>query len=418
MNKVLNIIALIIVAAALVFGGYKLFFQKEKKEETEIITAEKNNSQNSRQRVTLVPVKVIKSQRGDLPLRKNISGEADVWEKADIKAEVAGNVKELLCQIGQSVKKGQVLVKLDDYEQKLRVEQMRANKLRTLSTYLVKEDIDVVINAELTPEQKKTLDEAKAKYQKAVSDFEKGKIGKDEFERISDAYDQTLILSGQAREEVLKARENLTQDIIALKQAELDLERTSIRSPFPGVVTDIFLSKGEKINIGQNIVRVVNLNTLYLKGYALESEIRNLKKGINVRIKFDAYPEEYHYGKIQMISREVDSEKKTIPIYVKVDNKELKFYPGMRAELDIEYRIQEDVIKVPIEAIIPRQNRYLVFVVKDIEGTTGTAMWEYVELGEKNDEEQEIKSGVQEGDLVIVEGHMTLAHQSRVKIIQ
>jgi hypothetical protein len=41
-----------------------------------------------------------------------------------------------------------------------------------------------------------------------------------------------------------------------------------------------------------------------------------------------------------------------------------------------------------------------------------------VEFGEKNDEEQEIKSGVNEGDLVIVEGHMTLAHQSRVKIVK
>ena len=90
----------------------------------------------------------------------------------------------------------------------------------------------------------------------------------------------------------------------------------------------------------------------------------------------------------------------------------------MRTQLDIEYRVQKNVIKVPIDAIQPRQDRYLVFVVKDLQGSTGMAMWEYVELGEKNDEEQEIISGVNEGDLVIVEGHMTLAHQSRVKIIK
>lgn len=418
MKKVINILVIVIVAAALIFGGYKLFFQKEQKDETETITAEENNSQTLQQRESLVPVKVITSQRGDLPLRKNISGVADVWEKADIKAEVPGNVEKLNCQIGQFVKRDQVLVKLDDYEQKLRVQLAKANKLKTLSNYLVKETTEVYSNPELTPEQKKELDEMKAKFQQAVSDFDKGKISSAEFDRISGEYDQALILSGESREEVLKARENLTQDIIALKEAELNLQRTAIKSPFPGVVTDIYVSKGEKITTGQNIVRVVNLNTLYLKGSALESEISNLRTGIRVRIKFDAFPDEYHYGEIQTISREVDAEKKTIPIFVKVNNIDNKFYPGMRAELDIEYRVQKDVIKVPIDAIVPRQGRYLVFVLKDIEGTTATAMWEYVELGEKNDEEQEIKSGVNEGDIVVVEGHMTLAHQSRVKILQ
>lgn len=418
MNKVINTLAIIIVAAALIFGGYKLFFQEKKDEQTENIAAETNNSQNNQARDALVPVKVIKSERGDLPLRKSISGVADVWEKADIKAEVSGNVERIDCEIGQMVSKGQVLVKLDDYQQELQVAQRKANKLKTLSNYLVKETTEVFVNPELTPEQKKELEDARNKYHKAVTDFSKGKISEKKFDRISDEFNQLLILSGESREEVLKARENVTQDIISLKEAELNLQRTSIRSPFPGVVTDIYISKGEKAAAGQNIIRVVNLNTLYLKGYALESEISNLKIGIKVRTKFDAFPEEYHYGEIQMISREVDAENKTIPIYVKLTNPGQKFYPGMRAALDIEYKVQKNVIKVPIAAIQPRQNRYLVFVVKDVEGTTGTAMWEYVELGEKNDEEQEIKSGVNEGDLVIVEGHMTLAHQARVKIIK
>jgi len=418
MNKVINILALVIVAAVLVFGGYKLFFQEAGEEQNETIAAEENNSPNNVARESLIPVKVIKSERGDLPLRKSISGVADVWEKADVKAEVSGNVETLNCKIGQTLRRGQVLLKLDDYQQKLQVERNRANKLKTLSNYLVKETTEVYVNPELTPGQKKELAAAKARYKKAVSDLKKGEISEQEFEKISSEYDQTIILSGESREEVLKARENLTQDIIALKEAELNLQRTSIRSPFPGVVTDIYISKGEKVTVGQNVVRVVNLNTLYLKGFALESEIRNLRKGIKVRVKFDAYPEEYHYGEIRMISREVDAERKTIPIYVKLDNPDNKFYPGMRTQLDIEYRVQKNVIKVPIDAIQPRQDRYLVFVVKDLQGSTGMAMWEYVELGEKNDEEQEIISGVNEGDLVIVEGHMTLAHQSRVKIIK
>ncbi|MCK4764399.1 MAG: efflux RND transporter periplasmic adaptor subunit [Candidatus Aminicenantes bacterium] len=416
MNKAINILALIIVAAALIFGGYKLFFQGTEKEETEIIKAEAK--QNSSQRESLIPVKVITSQRGDLPLRKSISGIAGVWEKAVIKAEVSGNVEKIACRIGQFVKKGQLLVKLDDYEQRLKVENMRANKLKTLSNYLVKETTEIHVNPELSETEKKELEKKKNELLKARADYEKGKIRKSDFEKISTAYDTALVLSGESREEVLKAVEHLTQDTIALQQAELNLQRTAIKSPFPGVVTDLHLSSGEKITTGREVVKVVNLKTLYLKGLALESEIRNIRKGIRVRIKFDAYPEQYHYGEIEMISPEVDPDKKTIPVYIKVNNDEGLYYPGMRAELDIEYRVRENVIKVPIDAIVPRQGRYLVFVLKEIKGTTATAMWEYVELGAKNDEEQEIKSGISAGDIVVVEGQMTLAHQSRVKILK
>jgi multidrug efflux pump subunit AcrA (membrane-fusion protein) len=375
MNKIINTLALIIVAAALIFGGYKLFFQKGKDEKTESIAVETNNSRSTQVRESLIPVKVIKSERGDLPLRKTISGVADVWEKADIKSEVSAKVEKINCEIGQFVKKDQVIVKLDDYQQKLQVNQRKANKLKTLSNYLVKETTEVFVNPELTPEQKKELEVSKAKYKEAILDYDKGKISEKKLDRISEEYNQLLILSGESREEVLKARENVTQDIIALKLAELDLQRTFVKSPFSGVVTAIYISKGEMASAGQNVVRVVNLNTLYLKGFALESEIKNLTKGIKVRTKFDAFSEEFHYGEIRMISREVDFQNKTIPIYVKLDNPELKFYPGMRAELDIEYRVRKNVIKVPIAAIQPRQNRYLVFVVKDIQGTTGTALW-------------------------------------------
>jgi multidrug efflux pump subunit AcrA (membrane-fusion protein) len=105
-------------------------------------------------------------------------------------------------------------------------------------------------------------------------------------------------------------------------------------------------------------------------------------------------------------------------VYVKVDNKDRLFLPGMHAEIDLEYQVFENVIKVPRDAVIFRQERYLVFVVRDVKRNIGTANWEYVTIGHQNDEEIEILSGVKEGDLVLVEGHKTLAHQSRVKVIK
>jgi RND family efflux transporter MFP subunit len=416
MNKVLKIIAFVIIIAGLVFAGFKIFQKEKEKNEAEIIKAEEKDKTTGTKKESALPVKVISIKRGNLPLRLNISAAADVWEKADVKTEIPGTIRSIKVSIGDWVKKDQVLVQLDDRERKLVVEQREAEKLGRYSEYLVKEETDLIENIELTEKQKTELENLKQNYQKAVKDFEKGKIAGKEFEKIHDDYQKALIFSGTIREEVRKAQEGLSSAIVALKQAELNLKRTAIKSPFQGVVANLQVSKGETINAGQAVLRVVNLKSLYLRGYALESEIQHLRKGTNVRIRFDSFPETFYYGEIESISPEVDEVRKTITVFVKVDNKDNLFLPGMHANIDLEHKIFENVIKVPRDAVITRQDRYLVFTVKDIQGRTGTANWVYVEVGHQNDEEIEIKGGIQEGDLVVIEGHMTLAHQSKVKI--
>lgn len=416
MSKVLKIIAFVIIIAGLVFAGFKIFQKEKKNNEAEVIRAEDKDNQTGTKKETALPVKVISIKRGNLPLRLNISAAADVWEKADVRSEIAGTIRNIKVSVGDQVKKGQVLIQLDERERQLEVEQREAEKLGRYSEYLVKEDTGLIENNEITEAQKKELENLKQNYQQAVKDIEKGKIPRKKFEKISDDYQKALIFSGTIREEVRKAQEGLSSAIVALKQAELNLKRTAIKSPFQGIVAELQISKGETINAGQIVLRVVNLKSLYLKGYALESEIQHLRKGTNVRVRFDSFPETFYYGEIQSISPEVDEERKTITVYVKIDNKDNLFLPGMHANIDVEYKIFENVIKVPRDAVITRQDRYLVFTVKDIQGRTGIANWVYVEVGHQNDEEIEIKSGIQEGDLVVIEGHMTLAHQSKVKI--
>jgi RND family efflux transporter MFP subunit len=419
MNKIIKIVAAVILIGGLLFVGYMLLFQTEKKEEAEIIKAEENNTTDKKvKKEAPLPVKVIEVKKGALPLRLRVSATADVWEKSTIKSEVQGKITSIHCLIGDWVQRGKLLVKVDDSEKKLEVESKMALKLQTLSKFLVKESMESYINPELTDKQKEELEKKKSTYTKALKDFENGKISETQFDKIKDEYEKATVSYGVKRDEVLRANENLTDAIVALKKAELDLRRTSIRSPFPGFIADLKVSKGEIISIGQEILKIINLKSLYLKGFALESELRNLKKGIKARIKFDSFPDRYFYGEIQSISPEVDTDKKTITIYVKMDNEENLIFPGMNAEMDIEYRTHENVIKVPRKAVIVRQDRPLVFAIINISGTRGVADWRYVELGAHNDEEVEIKSGIQVGDKVVIEGQLTLAHQSKVKIVK
>ncbi|MEN8152995.1 MAG: efflux RND transporter periplasmic adaptor subunit [Acidobacteriota bacterium] len=416
MNKIIKIISFVIFIGLLIFAGYKLFFHEDNKDETEIIKADTTEDKNTPKKTSSIPVKVTEILKGELPLRLRISATAQVREKTTIKSEVSGKVERINIKVGDRVRKGQLLVKIEDIEKKLDVERAKANKLKSLAEYLINSGLEEFKESQPDDVDMGEVEKIKKKYLKAIEDFEKGKISETLFNKISDEYDKVMVSSGTLRQNIRKAHDGLSEAIISLKQAELKLKRTSIYSPFQGVVSDLTISRGENINTGQEVLKVVNLQSVYLEGFALESEIKNLKLGTQVRVKFDSYGGKYFFGEIEAISPEVDPQNKTISIYVKMDNKDNKILPGMHAEIDVEYKVFKDIIKVPVKSIIIRQDRPLLFVVNG-----KTVKWVYVELGPKNDEEQIIKSfqsEVSPGDLVVIEGHSTLAHQSRIKIIK
>lgn len=407
---------LILLILAVFLAVFFLFFNKEKDQGTEIIKADPAKESESF-RPSSIPVKVAKVLKGDLPLRLKISGSAQAREKAVIKSEVSGKIFKIYVNPGDKVKKGEILIKIDDTEKKLELEKAEANKLKSLAQYLIDSEFDDLIKSKhRAPDNAEKFKKIKDEYLKAISDLNSGKITQSEFDRISEKYESIMVSSGSLRQEIKKANDGLADAIISVKQARLNLSRTIIRSPFNGVVSELKVSRGENINTGQELLKVVNLNSVYIEGYALESEVKNLNVNTKVRIKLDSYNDRYFYGSIDSISPEIDSTNKTISVFVKISNSDNKILPGMHAEMDIEYKIFKDIYKVPLKAIIVRQDRPLIFVVNG-----KTVNWVYVDLGPKNDDEQGVAkfySEVKEGDLVVIEGHATLAHQSRVKIVE
>ncbi len=415
MNKIIKIISFVILLAAIIFGGYKLFFDSKISSDTEIIKSEEENKKNESSSTSAIPVKVTEIVKGDLPLRLRISATAQVREKTVIRSEVSGKVESIRVKIGDWVKKGQLLVKVEDTEKKLEVRRAKTKKLKSLAEYLINSEFEDSQKSDSKVDTKK-IGNIKKKYLTAIENFRKNQISEKEFDKISDEYDKIMVSSGIWRENIRKVQDGLSESIIALKQAELNLKKTYIYSPFQGRVSELNISKGEIISNGKEILKVVNLKSVYLEGFALESEIKNLKVGTLVRIKFDSYSDRYFRGEIDAISPEVNQENKTITLYIKVNNEENLILPGMHAEIDVEYKVFKDVIKIPVQSVIVRQNRPLIFVVNG-----KTVKWVYVELGPKNDEEQIVKSfqsEVNPGDMVVIEGHSTLAHQSRIKIIK
>lgn len=402
---VISLIVIIVAAAILYFAVFRNRPDTEGDESSDSASEERKVQEAS------LPVKVDVARRGDLVITLKSPGEAVTDRNIVMKAEVSGMIKSLNVEESKHVKKGDLLVELDDEEHRLVLERQEAERLRVLSEYLVEKRFADQGESSTTVDTEK-IQKARDEYEEARKLYRAGRISRAEYEKASREYEMALIESGEMKEEILAATKNLTQREIGVKEAQLTLEKTKIRAPFSGIVFDIQVSPQEHVTAGTELFTLVNIDRIQVQARVLESEIGKMQVGREVDLKFSAYPGKMFKGNVKAISPVIDAADRTCKVTIDVANPEEEIKPGMHAEVEIAAEIYKDRLLVPQEAILVRtEGRKLVFVVEE-----GIAKWRYVELGLENEDYAEILDGVQEGEVVIVEGHFTLAHDAKVRI--
>jgi len=403
-KKVLIIALCVIIAAVLVY----FFVFRGKSEKSGEESAEASAEGRAIEEASL-PVKVDVARIGDLIITLKSPGEAVTNMKIEIKTEVSGVIKNLNLEESKHVKKGDLLVEVDDEEYRLRYENAAANRLKYLSEYLVEKKFseqEASTSADMEKIQKANDD-----YDNARKLFSEGRISRSEFEKASSEYELALIEAGDKKEEILAATKNLTQTEIQVKEAQLDLEKTKIRAPFSGIIYDIQVSPQEHITVGQELFTLVNIDRIQVQARVLESEISKMKVGREVDLKFSAYPGKVFKGVVKAISPVINPEDRTCKVTIDVANPEEELKPGMHADVEIAAEIHKDRLLIPQEAVLVRMGRKMAFV---IEGEL--AKWRYIDVGLENEDYIEILDGVKDGETVIVDGHFTLAHDAKVRI--
>jgi membrane fusion protein, multidrug efflux system len=356
-----------------------------------------------------IAVKVADVRRGELIIRLRSPGEAVTDRRIAIKTEVPGVVKELKVREGLHVKPGDLLAALDDERYRLALRRQEATRLRLLSEMLLEKQFGQSTDQPgVVPEK---LAKAKSDFARAEAGFRKGLISQTDLAKASQDYDLALIESGMRKEEVMAASKGLTQAEVDVQMAELDLERTIIRAPFAGIITDIKVSPGEHAEPGRVLFTLVDIGEIKIIARVLESEVGKMRAGRGVDLRFSAHPDKVFKGTVEAISPVVNPEDKTCAVHIAVENPQEEIKPGMHAEVEIAAEVHKDRLLVPEDAVLVRGGRKLVFVVEE-----GLAKWRYIEVGLENESWAEVLDGVMEGEEVIVEGHFTLAHDTAVSI--
>lgn len=405
-KKVLAIsVAVIVVAVLALLFFFKIRPQTAKNESTKETSEDAPKAEEA-----YIPVKVAQARVGDLIITLKSPGEAVTNRKIIMTAEVPGVVKSMNVEESRHVKRGDLLVELDAEIYRLSLEKAEALRLKALSELLVEKRFGG--GSEAFPESdKKKVQKAADDYEKARNLFRSGQISREEFEKASKEYELALIESGGKKEEILAASKGLTQAEIAVKEAQMNIEKTKIRAPFSGIVCDIKVLPQEYVTANREFFTLVDISQIQVYAKVLESEIGKMKVGREVDLKFSAYPDKIFKGRVKAINPLINPKDKTCNVIVDVANPEEVIKPGMHAEVAIAAEIYKNRLLIPQDAILLRTGRKMAFVIEE-----GLAKWRYIEVGLENEDYAEVLDGIKDGEIVIIEGHLTLAHDAKVRI--
>lgn len=307
----------------------------------------------------LVEVILIKTARLDTKLV--ITGSIHANESLELKSEVSGKITGINFKEGSSVKKGDLLVQINDEEIRALLEKERFNQ----------------------------------------------KLNKD----IEFRQRQLLKKDALSQEEYDNALNRLNTTISDIKLLEAQLQKTKVIAPFDGVIGLRYVSNGAYIAPTAIIATLYN-NTPAKIEFAVPSRYSSqIAAGKKIRFTIENDTSKVFDGEVYAIEPRIDPETRTLRLRALADNSKGLLVPGQFVKVDLILGTNAAAILVPSEAIIPEQTGQKVYIVKH-----GKAKEIKIQTGIRTDRELEVVSGLSPGDTLITTGILQLRPDIPVEI--
>lgn len=184
--------------------------------------------------------------------------------------------------------------------------------------------------------------------------------------------------------------------------------RVQYSAPIDGVVIDRHAVQGDSVEPNKHLMEIVDLSEVYAEGRIFEGQVAVIKTGQKVRVSVESYPQEQFTGTVDLLSGTLDAETRTLKVWVRIKNPDLKLRPNMRARLNIVTAEADSVITVPLSAVLGEAGNLFVFVQSD----TDELVYERkpVVVGMKDDRYAEMIEGVFPSDKVVTLGNYQLQY--------
>jgi len=293
----------------------------------------------------------------------NLPAEVEPYDEVWVKAEVSGQVVEVLVKEGQPVKRGQALVQLDDRDYRSRLARIEANYKLAKLNY---DRTEALVKKKITAPTK--LDEIEA---------------------------QLKDLGAQR------------------KEARLALSRTRITSPLSSLLNRIEAKEGDYLAVGDPVAQILEIDQVKVTVGVPESDVAAIFDLEEADVIIEALGKRRVKGKKVFLSRQPRSLARLFDLELRVPNPDGRILPGMFARVELVKQVFEQALAVPLYAVITQGDEPFVFVEEG-----GRAEKRSVKLGVLVGWEVQISSGLKPGEKVIVVGHRLVDDGQPVEVIK
>jgi membrane fusion protein (multidrug efflux system) len=306
-----------------------------------------------RQQTQPAVVEMTRLARGNITKRINTVGLLHANAEVTLRSEMAGRINEIRFKEGEEVQKGDALIMFEDADLKAEVEAAQAELT------LRQADFDRMTKLQLARiESVKKYDEAKAGFEAA------------------------------------KAR---------LDKAQAALDKATINAPFDGIIGFIDIDPGSFVQVGQELVKLVDTTPIYADFKIPEKHLHDIAVGQLAEIKLDGFPDEKFIATVEAIDSSVDPISHSIAVRATIPNEDNKLRSGLYANVSLIIGEKPDALLVPESALVRDGNRELIYVVHE-----GRAQLVPVVTGTRENAMVEIISNLREGLNVVTAGQVKL----------
>jgi RND family efflux transporter MFP subunit len=365
-----------------------------------------------------MPVEFATAKRAPLAERVLVVGNLIGAATVQAVPKINGRLQSVDVQLGDPVRRGQIIAKVEDREIQEQVRQAEA-AYRVAEATIRQREADLklaqtnlernrsLLDRQLLPKQ--TFDDTDARHQAAVAQLD---LAKAQFEQS-------------------KAR---------LDELKINLSNTVISSPVDGFVGKRFLDPGASVSPNVPVASLVDIRTVRMVANLVERDVRRVTVGTHADIDVDAYPGETFTGRVSRVAPVFDPATRTAEMEIEVPNPGFRLKPGMYARVQLTVATRPDAITVPSNAVVRLDGKPGVFVAQGRNGaaangsapavepaaTTGkssgpatedktlSAKFVPIEAGISDGQRVEIVSGVHDGARVITTGAGALKDGDRI----
>ena len=407
MKKARKILIYALVVAVLLVGTFIVKFISSNSKTDNVMASENKLS-----------VEVYKAELKDRMSGDTYKSTLEAYEQGIISSKISAKVTKVVVENGQYVNEGDTIAVLDDQDIQ--------NSIKTATAQLEVNEKQVnsaeqQLNSTQTSLEKLKInvDDAQRNYDREKALFDAGAVSQSELDASEKALNTSKAdyNSGQANIEISKAsiesaKASVEAHKVNIEKLQNDLNNVVIKAPISGVISEKNVNVGQIINQGAVLAKINDISYVFATIQVPQEKINDIKVGKPAEVTLEDN-NTVHNGTLDSIDLSGDSTLRVFNCKIKMENSNKELLPGEYAKVNFSNTENNNkVITIPVSSLAGSEGDYYVFI-----NDNGVASKVSVDIGDADENNVEIISGVKEGDEIICTNMSSLKDGCKIDVI-